>query len=37
VAHDVLRHRLELSDAAEEAGVTAAAVVDQLLARPLDT
>lgn len=35
VARDVLRHRIELSEAAEQAGVTTDAVIDQLLAAPL--
>ena len=32
VAHDVLRHRLDLSDAAKDAGITADAVITELLA-----
>jgi MoxR-like ATPase len=35
VAHDVLRHRIELSEAAERAGITADGVIDQLLAAAL--
>jgi MoxR-like ATPase len=31
VAHDVLRHRIDLSEAAEEAGVTTDVVIDDLL------
>jgi MoxR-like ATPase len=33
VVHDVLRHRIELSDEAKEAGVTIDAVIDELLAQ----
>ncbi|TCH98278.1 MoxR family ATPase [Roseococcus sp. SYP-B2431] len=36
VARIVLRHRIQLSEAAEEAGVTADAVIDQLLGRPAE-
>ncbi|MGK7871024.1 AAA family ATPase [Falsiroseomonas sp. E2-1-a20] len=32
VAHDVLRHRIDLAEAAEEAGVTIDKVIDELLA-----
>jgi AAA lid domain len=32
VAHDVLRHRIDLSEAAEQAGVTVDAVIGNLLA-----
>ena len=34
VAHDVLRHRIDLSEAAEEAGMTVDAVIGDLLAAP---